>query len=89
MTTAVNESGTLVVGLMSGTSLDGVAAAVVRFSDRDGAVAAELVGFTQRAYTREQHDRLARALVQGTPAEYCRLGFDLGDWLASAAALAS
>jgi anhydro-N-acetylmuramic acid kinase len=88
MTTAVNESGTLVVGLMSGTSLDGVAAAVVRFSDRDGAVSAELVGFTQRAYTREQHDRLARALVQGTPAEYCRLGFDLGDWLASAAALA-
>jgi len=86
MTAAANESGTLVVGLMSGTSLDGVAAAVVRFSDRDGAISAELVGFTQRDYTREQHDRLARALVQGSPAEYCRLGFDLGDWLASAAA---
>jgi anhydro-N-acetylmuramic acid kinase len=74
------------VGLMSGTSLDGVAAAVVRFSDRDGGVNAELVGFTQHAYTREQHDRLARALVEGTPADYCRLGFDLGEWLANAAA---
>jgi anhydro-N-acetylmuramic acid kinase len=88
MTTAAADSGTLIVGLMSGTSLDGVAAAVVRFSDSDGRVAAELVGFTQRPYTREQHDRLARALVEGTPAEYCRLGFELGDWLASAAVAA-
>lgn len=88
MTTAADASGTLIVGLMSGTSLDGVAAAVVRFSDSDGRVAAELVGFTQRPYTREQHDRLARALVEGTPAEYCRLGFELGDWLASAAVAA-
>jgi anhydro-N-acetylmuramic acid kinase len=82
------ERGTLMVGLMSGTSLDGVAAAVVRFTDRDGGVNAELVGFTQHAYTREQHDRLARALVEGSPAEYCRLGFDLGEWLANAAAAA-
>ena len=88
MTTPPDEIGTLIVGLMSGTSLDGVAAAVVRFTDRDGGVEAELVGFTQRQYTREQHDRLASALVQGTPEEYCRLGFDLGDWLASAAAAA-
>jgi anhydro-N-acetylmuramic acid kinase len=83
-----DERGTLMVGLMSGTSLDGVAAAVVRFTDRDGGVNAELVGFTQHAYTREQHDRLARALVEGSPAEYCRLGFDLGEWLANAAATA-
>jgi len=79
-------SGEIVVGLMSGTSLDGVAAAVVRFTEQDSRVAAELVGFTQRQYTREQQQRLARALVEGSPAEYCRLGFDLGGWLASAAA---
>ena len=79
------DRGTLIVGLMSGTSLDGIAAAVVRFTDRDAGVHAELVGFTNRAYTREEHDRLARALVAGTPADYCRLGFDLGEWLASAA----
>lgn len=80
--------GTLIVGLMSGTSLDGVTAAVVRFTDKDGRVAAELAGFTQHPYTREQHDRLAKALVEGTPADYCRLGFDLGEWLAAAAVAA-
>jgi anhydro-N-acetylmuramic acid kinase len=86
--TVRHERGMLMVGLMSGTSLDGVAAAVVRFTDREGGVDAALVGFTQHAYTREQHDRLARALVEGTPAEYCRLAFDLGEWLANAAAAA-
>jgi anhydro-N-acetylmuramic acid kinase len=86
--TSTADRGTLVVGLMSGTSLDGIAAAVVRFTDRDGGVHAELVGFTSRAYTREEHDRLARALVEGSPADYCRLGFDLGEWLASAAVAA-
>ena len=82
------ERGTLVVGLMSGTSLDGIAAAVVRFTDHDAGVHAELVGFTNRAYTREERDRLARALAEGTPMEYCRLGFDLGESLASAAVAA-
>jgi anhydro-N-acetylmuramic acid kinase len=83
-----SKTGTLVIGLMSGTSLDGIAAAVVRFSDREAGVHAELVGFTHRAYTREERDRLAHALVEGSPAEYCRLGFDLGEWLASAAVAA-
>lgn len=77
--------GALIVGLMSGTSLDGITAAVVRFSDRGATVAAELIGFTQRAYSSEQRERLQHALVEGTPAEYCRLGFDLGEWLAAAA----
>jgi anhydro-N-acetylmuramic acid kinase len=80
-----SDSGTLVVGLMSGTSLDGIASAVVRFSESDSRINAELVGFTNRAYTREERERLARALTEGTPAEYCRLNFDLGEWLASAA----
>jgi anhydro-N-acetylmuramic acid kinase len=74
------------VGLMSGTSLDGISAAVVAFRDAaDGRPAAELLGFTQRGYTREERDRLARALEGTTPAEYCRLNFDLGGWLADAA----
>jgi anhydro-N-acetylmuramic acid kinase len=89
MTTPQNvnagDRGTLVIGLMSGTSLDGIAAAVVRFTDRDNRVSADLVGFSHRPYTREERERLARALVEGTPAEYCRLNFDLGEWLASAA----
>jgi anhydro-N-acetylmuramic acid kinase len=79
----------ILVGLMSGTSLDGITAAVVRFEEPEkGHVSAELLGFTVRDYTREQRERLANALMSGSPAEYCRLNFDLGELLASAAKLA-
>jgi anhydro-N-acetylmuramic acid kinase len=85
MTNPASQSGTLIVGMMSGTSLDGIAAAVVRFTETDSQIHAELVGFTNRAYTREERERLATALVEGSPADYCRLNFDLGEWLANAA----
>ena len=76
----------ILVGLMSGTSLDGISAAVVRF-DRgsDARIAYDLLGMSVRAYDAAQRERLARALVGVTPREYCRLSFDLGDWLADAA----
>jgi anhydro-N-acetylmuramic acid kinase len=76
----------VVVGLMSGTSLDGISAAVVRF-DRasDGRITYDLLGMSVRDYDREQRERLGRALVGATPREYCRLSFDLADWLADAA----
>ena len=76
----------IVVGLMSGTSLDGISAAVVRF-DRasDGHVTYDLLGMSVRPYDAEQRERLGRALVGATPREYCRLSFDLADWLADAA----
>jgi anhydro-N-acetylmuramic acid kinase len=38
-----------------------------------------------RAYDPSQRERLARALVGGSPRDYCRLSFDLGDWRADAA----
>jgi anhydro-N-acetylmuramic acid kinase len=81
----VSDSSVL-VGLMSGTSLDGITAAVVRFNrtEADG-VAAELLSFTSRDYTVPQRERLARALSGTTPSEYTRLNFDLGGWLADAA----
>jgi len=84
--TAPRSGSRIIVGLMSGTSLDGISAAVVRF-DRgdDGRMAYELLGMSVRAYTAEQRERLAQALVGVTPREYCRLSFDLGDWLADAA----
>lgn len=76
----------VVVGLMSGTSLDGISAAVVRFRDStDGRIDADLLGYTSRSYTPLQRTRLSAALGGGTPAEYCRLNFDLGGWLAEAA----
>ena len=79
----------VLVGLMSGTSLDGITAAVVRFTESEsGRLSPELLGFTVRDYTPEQHDRLARALTSGSPEDYCRLNFDLGGWLADAASMA-
>jgi anhydro-N-acetylmuramic acid kinase len=78
------------VGLMSGTSLDGISAAAVRFHDApDGRPRAELLGFTQRAYAPDERARLARALEGTAAAEYCRLNFDLGGWLAEAALAAA
>jgi len=75
------------VGLMSGTSLDGISAAVVRFHDdaASGRVDAELLAFRGLSYTAPQRDRLHAALTTGTARDYCRLAFDLGGWLADAA----
>jgi anhydro-N-acetylmuramic acid kinase len=84
---------------MSGTSLDGVTAAVVRFNETPAAgpaapgapgapgaaLEAELLAWLTRPYTAAQRDRLARALQGGSPDEYCRLNADLGEWLAAAA----
>src|SRR2546423_14039358 len=76
----------VVVGLMSGTSLDGIGAAVARFRDgSDGRMDVDLLAYPSRAYTPAQRKRLATALSGTTPDEYCRLNFDLGGWLADAA----
>src|SRR5450759_4233355 len=76
----------VVVGLMSGTSLDGISAAVARFRDAsDGRIDVDLLAHTSRAYTSAQRTRLTAALGAGAPSEYCRLNFDLGGWLADAA----
>lgn len=75
------------VGLMSGTSCDGVSAAAVRFADAPGgAVRAELAGFVQVPYAPAQRDRLLAAMAGATPQEFCRLDADVGGWLADAAA---
>jgi len=76
----------VVVGLMSGTSLDGISAAVARFRDAsDGRIEVDLLAHTSHAYTDAQRTRLTAALGAGSPSEYCRLNFDLGGWLADAA----
>lgn len=77
---------TVVVGLMSGTSLDGISAAVVRFARDGNRISAEMLAYDVLDYDEAQRDRLARALRAGTPEEYCRVNFDLGELLARAAA---
>ena len=81
--------GTVLVGLMSGTSMDGVSAAVARFRDAEaGRATVELLAFVQQPYSAERRTRLLAAVDGARPAEYCRLHFDLGGWLADAAVAA-
>jgi anhydro-N-acetylmuramic acid kinase len=76
---------TVLVGLMSGTSLDGISAAVVRFSESDGAIAAELLAFLTKPYSPEQRARIESMLIRGAAVQYARLDFELGAWLGDAA----
>lgn len=75
------------IGLMSGTSLDGISAAAVRFHREGGqGFRPELLAYTVTPYAPEQRERLLAAMQGGTAKELCRLAFDFGDWLATAAA---
>lgn len=82
------------IGLMSGTSLDGISACVVRFRPPPGTadegaaesgLLYELLAFEVTEYNPERREQMLRAMQQGTAQEYCRLAFDLGGWLADAA----
>ena len=73
------------IGLMSGTSLDGISAAVVRFNEREGRTHFDLLAFRSTPYTKEQRDRLLAAMTGGPAAEYSSIAFDFGAWLGEAA----
>lgn len=80
--------GAVLVGLMSGTSLDGISAATVRFVDTpDGRIEHSVLSFTHRAYDPVERQRLEQAMRDGSARDYCRLHADLGDWLAEAAVM--
>ena len=73
------------VGLMSGTSLDGISAAVARFVPDGMRFRVELLAFHVHEYAPAQRDRLQSAMQGATAREYCRLAVDFGGWLADAA----
>ena len=73
------------IGLMSGTSLDGISAAAARFRDRDAGYDVDLLAHVQLPYTEAQRALLRGLLREGGAQEYCRANFDLGMWLAGAA----
>jgi anhydro-N-acetylmuramic acid kinase len=76
----------VLIGLMSGTSLDGISAAVVRFSlGDDNAIAYDVLAISVKDYSPEQRSRLLAAVTGTTPADYCRLNVDLAHWFADAA----
>lgn len=80
----MSEPSSLVVGLMSGTSLDGMDAALVRIRS---STAVELVGFVQRPYDRLERARVEQVLAGGPIAEAARLHAALGDWAIDAVEL--
>jgi anhydro-N-acetylmuramic acid kinase len=79
---------TVLLGLMSGTSLDGISAAVVRFRESGGEIGLDLLAFVSRPYSAAQRERIAAALVGASPLEYARLDFEIGAWLGDAAVAA-
>ncbi|MEP7066055.1 MAG: anhydro-N-acetylmuramic acid kinase [Gemmatimonadota bacterium] len=80
------DRGEVLVGLMSGTSADGISAAAVRFGKgSEAARNATLLAYHEQPYAGAQRDRLLRALDGVALASLARLDFELGAWLADAA----
>ena len=86
MSSEAPRRGGVYCGLMSGTSLDGISAAVARFTPSIGErYDVELLGFHVHPYTSAQRERMLAAMREGSAREYCRLAADFGGWLADAA----
>jgi anhydro-N-acetylmuramic acid kinase len=79
-----------VVGLMSGTSADGVDAAVVEIEGAPPDLSVELIGFTCVPLEPHQRARIFRLFdpSMGTVDQICGANFCLGEWFAEAALLA-
>jgi anhydro-N-acetylmuramic acid kinase len=77
----VTEAPMIVVGLMSGTSLDGMDAAVVRVR---GPTHVELIGFAHRPYDAAERARIEAVLSGGAMADTARLHVSLAEWAADA-----
>lgn len=74
-----------VVGLMSGTSSDGVDAALVEIHRRTSGLRVSMLGFHPLPYPRTLQQRILSASVAGTVSELCHLNALLGEWFANAA----
>lgn len=73
-----------VVGLMSGTSLDGVDAALIDIDEAEGGVRWRLLGFDSLEYTRGRRDEIHDCILKGSAASLCQLHTQLGEWFADA-----
>ncbi|HSJ05165.1 MAG TPA: anhydro-N-acetylmuramic acid kinase [Longimicrobiales bacterium] len=75
----------LVIGLMSGTSLDGIDAALVEFDGTVDAPDWRLLAFIEIPYAPGQRSAIHDGIVAGGAPSLCRLHADMGEWLAEAA----
>jgi anhydro-N-acetylmuramic acid kinase len=70
----------LAVGVMSGTSLDGISTALVRLGDNQ----ATLVAFRQEPYSAAERGSIIDAMARGTPRDVAFLHVALGERFAGA-----
>jgi len=77
----------IVLGLMSGTSVDGVDAAVVEITGAPPALSAHLRHFTTVSFTTEQREAVFRLFSPESSRvdSICSMNFRLGEWFAAAA----
>ncbi|MEO5509254.1 MAG: anhydro-N-acetylmuramic acid kinase [Longimicrobiales bacterium] len=75
-----------VIGLMSGTSLDGIDAALIEIDGDATAVRWSLTAFHETPYTDAQREAIHDAISTGTAERLCRINVELGEWHAHAAA---
>jgi anhydro-N-acetylmuramic acid kinase len=75
----------LIVGLMSGTSADGVDAALVEIREQGTRLRLALRAFYRLPYAPALQRRILTAATAGSVDEVCRLNMALGEWFARAA----
>jgi len=73
-----------VVGLMSGTSMDGIDAALLELRGTPADAEWALLAFRSEPYPDERRGRIKECVERGTPELLCRLHAELGEWLAQA-----
>jgi anhydro-N-acetylmuramic acid kinase len=73
-----------VIGLMSGTSLDGIDAALVRFDGDARTLDWSLDRFRSSPYDPARRASIHDAITNGDARSLCRLNADLGEWFARA-----
>jgi anhydro-N-acetylmuramic acid kinase len=74
-----------VIGLMSGTSLDGIDAALIEIDGDARETEWRLVAFVSIPYEDTQRASIQRAIEAGSAHAVCRLNAELGEWFAAAA----
>jgi anhydro-N-acetylmuramic acid kinase len=72
------------VGLMSGTSADGIDAVVAELSGRQRGLRARIRAHVAQPFSSAMRKRILHACLHGTVAELCELNFELGEQFARA-----
>lgn len=74
-----------IIGLMSGTSIDGIDAALVRFVGDVASLDWDLEEFRSTPYPSDRKKTIHDAIAHGSPATLSDLNVQLGEWFAEAA----